>query len=391
MKKAILALAIGGFGIGMTEFVIMGILPEVAQAMDISIPRAGHFISAYALGVVVGAPLLTAFGSKWPAHKVLLALMLWFTVFNTLSAFSDSYILLLISRFLSGLPHGAFFGIGAVVAGRLAKPGKDAQAIAMMFTGLTVANVLGVPLGTWLGQNFNWGVSFLAVGIVGVLAVLSIKFWMPELPKATSNGFKKDMKVLKKPELWMIILLTTIGTGGFFAWYSYIAPLITDVAGHNEGIVSYAMILAGLGMVVGNLLGAKLAEMFSPINAVIISLMLMVMALISNTFLAYDQIGVLVMTFLLPVIAFCIATPIQMAVINSAKGSEMLGSSLNQSAFNMGNASGAYLAGLPIAYGYGIVSAQYVGAAMAGIGILIGLGVILIRKQTSTELEMSNS
>lgn len=391
MKKALLALAIGGFGIGMTEFVIMGILPEVAQAMDISIPKAGHFISAYALGVVVGAPLLTAFGSKWPAHKVLLALMLWFTVFNTLSAFSDSYILLLISRFLSGLPHGAFFGIGAVVAGRLAKPGKDAQAIAMMFTGLTVANVLGVPLGTWLGQNFNWGVSFLAVGIVGVLAVLSIKFWMPELPKATSNGFKKDMKVLKKTELWMVILLTTIGTGGFFAWYSYIAPLITDVAGHNEGIVSYAMILAGVGMVVGNLLGAKLAEMFSPINAVIISLMLMVMALISNTFLAYDQIGVLVMTFLLPVIAFCIATPIQMAVINSAKGSEMLGSSLNQSAFNMGNASGAYLAGLPIAYGYGIVSAQYVGAAMAGIGILIGLGVILIRKQTSAELEMSNS
>lgn len=391
MKKALLALAIGGFGIGMTEFVIMGILPEVAEALDISIPRAGHFISAYALGVVVGAPLLTAFGSKWPAHKVLLALMLWFTVFNTLSAFSNSYFLLLITRFLSGLPHGAFFGIGAVVAGKLAKPGKDAQAIAMMFTGLTVANVLGVPLGTWLGQNFSWGVSFLAVGVVGILAILSIKFWMPELPKATSNGFKKDLKVLKKTELWMVILLTTIGTGGFFAWYSYIAPLITDVAGHSEDVVSYAMILAGLGMVVGNFIGAKLAEMFSPINAVIISLILMVIALISNSFLAYDQTGVLIMTFILPVIAFCIATPIQMAVINSAKGSEMLGSSLNQSAFNMGNASGAYLAGLPIAYGYGIVSAQYVGAAMAGIGILIGIGVVLIRRQNAVEFEMSNS
>ena len=391
MKKALLALAIGGFGIGMTEFVIMGILPEVSEALDISIPRAGHFISAYALGVVVGAPLLTAFGNKWPAHKVLLALMVWFTIFNTLSAFSNSYLLLLVTRFLSGLPHGAFFGIGAVVAGKLAKPGKDAQAIAIMFTGLTVANVIGVPLGTWLGQNFSWGVSFIAVGIVGVMAVLSIKFWMPELPKAASNGFRKDLKVMKKPELWMVILLTTIGTGGFFAWYSYIAPLITDVAGHNEEIVSYAMILAGVGMVVGNFLGAKLAEMFSPINAVIISLCLMVLALISNTFLAYDQIGVLVMTFILPVIAFCIATPIQMAVINSAKGSEMLGSSLNQSAFNLGNASGAYLAGLPIAYGYGIVSAQYVGAAMAGIGILIGLGVIFIRKQNAPALEVSNS
>ncbi|GAA4325560.1 MFS transporter AraJ [Pontixanthobacter gangjinensis] len=391
MKKALLALAIGGFGIGMTEFVIMGILPEVSEALNISIPRAGHFISAYALGVVVGAPLLTAFGNKWPAQKVLLALMLWFTVFNTLSAFSNSYSLLLISRFLSGLPHGAFFGIGAVVAGKLAKPGKDAQAIAMMFTGLTVANVIGVPLGTWLGQNFEWGVAFLAVGIVGVLAVLSIKFWMPDLPASESNGFKKDLQVLKKPELWMVILLTTIGTGGFFAWYSYIAPLITKVAGHNEEIVSYAMILAGLGMVAGNFLGAKLAEWFSPINAVIIALILMVTALLSNTFLAYDQIGVLVMTFIIPVIAFCIATPIQMAVINSARGSEMLGSSLNQSAFNMGNASGAYLAGLPIAYGHGIVSAQYVGAAMAGIGILIGIGVIYIRKQASPELEMSSS
>lgn len=390
MKKALLALAIGGFGIGMTEFVIMGILPEVAQDLNISIPRAGHFISAYALGVVVGAPLLTAFGNKWPAHKVLLVLMIWFTVFNTLSAFSSSYVLLLISRFLSGLPHGAFFGIGAVVAGKLAKPGKDAQAIAMMFTGLTVANVIGVPLGTWLGQNFEWGVAFLAVGVVGVLAVLSVKFWMPELPKSESNGFRKDIKVLKKTELWMVILLTTIGTGGFFAWYSYIAPLITDVAGHDESIVSYAMILAGLGMVAGNFLGAKLAEMFSPIYAVIIALILMVTALISNTFLAYDQIGVLIMTFILPVIAFCIATPIQMAVINSAKGSEMLGSSLNQSAFNMGNASGAYLAGLPIAYGYGIVSAQYVGAAMAAIGIFIGIGVIMLRRQEEAKLAMSN-
>ena len=391
MKKAILALAIGGFGIGMTEFVIMGILPEVASAMNVSIPVAGHFISAYALGVVVGAPLLTAIGGKWPAQKVLFALMLWFTVFNTLSAFSNSYYLLLITRFLSGLPHGAFFGIGAVVAGQLAKPGKSAKAIAMMFTGLTVANVFGVPLGTWLGQNFSWNVSFLAVGIVGVIAVLSIKFWMPPLPKATSNGFRKDIKVIKKTEVWMVILLTTIGTGGFFAWYSYIAPLITDTAGHAEGIVSYAMILAGLGMVVGNLLGAKLAELFSPINAVLIALILMVIALLSNTILAYDKIGVLVMTFIIPVIAFCIATPIQMAVINSAKGSEMLGSSLNQSAFNMGNASGAYLAGLPIAFGYGIVSAQYVGAAMAATGILIAIGVIVIRKRNTAKVEFSKS
>lgn len=381
MKKALIALAVGGFGIGLTEFVIMGILPEVAADLHITIPQAGHFISAYALGVVVGAPLLTMFGGKWPGHKVLLLLMLWFTVFNTLSAFANSYTLLLISRFLSGLPHGAFFGIGAVVAGKLAKPGRSARAIATMFTGLTLANVLGVPFGTWLGQHFSWNVSFLLVGVVGLLAMLSIKLWMPELPKSSTEGVKKDLKVLKRGELWMVILLTTIGTGGFFAWYSYIAPLITKVAGHPESVVSYAMILAGSGMVVGNLLGAKMAEKFSPIYAVIIALTLMVIALIANTYLADNKIMVLVLTFSIGTIAFCLSTPIQMAVINSAKGSEMLGSSMNQSAFNMGNASGAYLAGLPIAMGFGLTSATLVGAALAGTGVLLAFGVILIRKR----------
>ncbi len=383
MNKGLLALAIGGFGIGMTEFVMMGILPDVAGALDISIPKAGHFISAYALGVVVGAPLITAIGGKWPAHKVLLLLMLWFTVFNTLSAFAGSYEMLLAARFLSGLPHGAFFGIGAVVAAKLAKPGKSAQAIATMFTGLTLANVLGVPLGTYLGHQYNWGISFLMVGVIGILAMLGIKFWMPDLDKSSPDGFKKDLKVLKKLELWMVILLTTVGTGGFFAWYSYIAPLITNVAGHDESVVSYAMILAGVGMVVGNILGAKLAEMFSPIYAVILTLITMSILLVANSYLAHDPVFILIMTFLIGMVAFCISTPIQMAVINSSKGSEMLGSSLNQSAFNMGNASGAYLAGLPIAMGYGFTSATLVGAAMAGSGVIIALVVIAIRKRHS--------
>ncbi|UZR95400.1 MFS transporter [Chondrinema litorale] len=381
MKKALIALAIGGFGIGMTEFVIMGILPDVAAALNITIPQSGHFISAYALGVVVGAPLLTGIGGKWPAHKVLLLLMVWFTVFNTLSAFANSYFTLLIARFLSGFPHGAFFGIGAVVASKLAKPGKEPQAIATMFTGLTIANVIGVPLGTYFGHEFSWNIAFYMVGVIGVLAVLGIKFWMPELAPSSVGGFKQDLKILKRLELWMVILLTTIGTGGFFAWYSYIAPLITDVAGHPERVVSYAMILAGLGMSVGNLLGARLANKFSPINAVILTLVLMSAMLIANTFIAYDKIGVMVMTFLIGVISFCVTTPIQMTMINSAKGSEMLGSSMNQSAFNMGNASGAYLAGLPIALGYGFTSADLVGAIMAASGILIAFAIIYIRKR----------
>ena len=387
MNKALLALATGGFGIGLTEFVIMGILPEVAQDLQITIPQASHFISAYAIGVVVGAPLLTGIGGRMPAHKVLLLLMVLFTVFNTLSAFADSYGTLLVSRFLAGLPHGAFFGIGAVVAGKLAKPGKEAKAIATMFTGLTVSNVLGVPFGTYLGHQFNWSVSFLMVGIVGMLAMASIYFWMPSLPKASTQGFKKDLKILKKAEPWMVILLTTVGTGGFFAWYSYIAPLITEVAGHPSSMISIAMTLAGLGMVVGNLVGAKLAEKFVPINAVIIVMIMMVISLVTLTFVADNKIAVLVMTFVIGMVAFCFSTPLQMTMINSTKGSEMLGSSLNQSAFNMGNASGAYLASLPIALGYGFTSADWVGAAMAGTGILIAYGVILLRRRNKKTSE----
>ncbi|WP_240938602.1 MFS transporter [Arenibacter sp. 6A1] len=379
-KKALIALAMGGFGIGMTEFVIMGILPDVAKALQITIPQAGHFISAYALGVVVGAPTLTVLSGKWPAHKVLLFLMGWFTVFNTLSAFATSYEMLLVSRFLSGLPHGAFFGIGAVVATKLAKEGKTAQAIATMFTGLTVANVIGVPIGTYLGHQYNWGLSFIIVGVIGVLTMLSIYFWMPKLSPSSTGNFKKDLKVFKKLELWVMILLTTVGTGGFFAWYSYIAPLITQVSGHPETIVSYAMVLAGLGMVFGNFLGAKMAELFSPIKAVMISLSLMVTVLLINSVIAVNPTLILVWTFVVGFISFSVSTPIQMAIIRASKGSEMVGSSMNHSAFNMGNASGAYFAGLPIALGYGFTSASIVGAAMAGTGVFIAIMIILFRR-----------
>lgn len=381
MKKSLLALAIGGFGIGMTEFVIMGILPDVALALDISIPQAGHFISAYALGVVVGAPILTGLGGKYPAHKVLLLLMLWFTIFNTASALANDYWTLLVARFLSGLQHGAFFGIGAVVAGTLAKKGKEAQAIAIMFSGLTFANVLGVPLGTYLGHNFSWKLAFLIVGVIGVLAMLSIYFWMPELPKASKRGILKDFGLLKRTEPWLVIILTTIGTGGFFAWYSYIAPLITDVAGFQENHVGYILVLAGVGMTVGNVIGAKVADRVSPIKAVIFFLILMVIALVVNTMVAENKTALLIMTFIIGALAFSLASPIQMTMIRSAKGSEMLGSSLNQSAFNMGNASGAYLAGLPIAMGYGFTSADLVGAAMAAMGIIVAVSIVRLRKQ----------
>ena len=380
-KKALFALAIGGFGIGLTEFVIMGILTEVSSALYITIPEAGHFIAAYALGVVVGAPLLTSLGSKVSAKKMLFLLMIWFTVFNTFSGLATGYTGLLFLRFLAGIPHGAFFGIGAVVATKLSKPGKSAQAIAIMFSGLTVANVLGVPLGTYLGQQFSWSVSFYLVGFVGLLALGSIYMWMPKIEIDETEKKVSVSEGLKNRELWAMIALTTIGTGGFFAWYSYVAPLITEVAGLPEHYVGYAMMLAGLGMVFGNFLGAKMAEWFSPLKAVILSLSVMAMVLILNMVISTNPYLLMGLTFLIGVVSFTVSTPIQMAIINTAKGSEMLGSSMNQSAFNMGNASGAYLAGLPIAFGYGIVYSSLVGAALASFGVIIAVSILLIRKR----------
>jgi DHA1 family arabinose polymer transporter-like MFS transporter len=385
-NKALLALAIGGFGIGLTEFVIMGILPDVANGLQITIPQAGHFIAAYALGVVLGAPLLTKWGDRMDSNKMLLILMLWFTVFNTLSGFANSYGWLLAFRFLSGLPHGAFFGIGAVVAGRLAKEGKAAQAMAVMFSGLTVANVIGVPVGTYIGHHFDWSFSFFMVGLVGLMAMSGIFAWMPKMAQLPPNFHVSEQKGLKNKELWALILLTTIGTGGFFAWYSYIAPLMTDVAGWGQDMVGYAMILAGLGMVVGNFLGAKMAEWFKPLKAVAISLSMIVVLLLLNTLFAYQPYAVLALTFLIGTASFTVATPIQMAIINTSKGSEMLGSSMNQSAFNMGNATGAYLAGLPIAFGYGFVYSSLVGAVLAATGVAMAISILTYRNQKGKSL-----
>ncbi len=380
-KKALFALAIGGFGIGLTEFVIMGILTEVSGALGVTIPQAGHFIAAYALGVVVGAPLLTGIGAKLSPKKMLFLLMIWFTVFNTLSGLASGYGSLLFLRFLSGIPHGAFFGIGAVVATKLAKKGKSAQAISIMFSGLTVANVIGVPIGTYLGQQFSWSVSFYLVGFVGLLALSSIYLWMPKIETESADQRVSVAKGLKNSELWALITLTTIGTGGFFAWYSYVAPLITNVAGLPEHFVSYAMMLAGLGMVFGNFLGAKMVELFAPLKAVILSLSIMSAILFINMFIATNPYLLMAMTFVIGAVSFTVATPIQMAIINTSRGSEMLGSSMNQSAFNMGNASGAYLAGLPIAFGYGIIYSSLVGALLAFSGVAIALGILIVRRK----------
>ncbi|HKG07644.1 MAG TPA: MFS transporter [Pedobacter sp.] len=368
MKKSLLTLTLGGLGIGITEFVMMGLLPDIAKDLEISIPQAGHLISAYALGVVIGAPLLVLIAGSYPPKKILIVLMMMFTGFNALSAFAPDYTTMFIARLLAGLPHGAFFGVGSVVASRLADKGKEAQSVSLMFAGLTVANVLGVPLGTYIGHNFSWRYTFVIIVIVGIVTLLSLKAWMPALPATKDRDLGKELNFFRMPESWLIILMIAIGTGGLFSWYSYIAPLLTEVSGFSAGSITYILVIAGAGMMVGNFIGGKLADQFSPAKATITLLIAMSVSLLVVHYVSGNQIMALIMTFVTGAIAFAAASPIQMLMINTAKGSEMLAASVSQASFNIGNALGAFLGGLPLLAGYDYTSPVAVGSIMALTG-----------------------
>jgi DHA1 family arabinose polymer transporter-like MFS transporter len=368
MKKSLLALTLGGLGIGITEFVMMGLLPDIAKDLSITIPQAGHLISAYALGVVIGAPLLVVIAGSYPPKKILMVLMLMFTVFNALSAFAPDYNMMFAARLLAGLPHGAFFGVGSVVASRIAEKGKEAQSVSLMFAGLTIANVVGVPLGTYIGHNYSWRYTFVIIVIVGIITIVSIKAWMPALPATKNRNLAQELTFFKQPESWIIILMIAIGTGGLFSWYSYIAPLLTEVSGFQASSITYILVIAGLGMLVGNFIGGKLADRFSPAKATVSLLLAMSVILFIMHYTSTSQVASLILTFLTGAIAFASASPIQMLMINTAKGSEMLAASVSQASFNIGNALGAFLGGLPLAAGYDYTSPVWVGSLMALVG-----------------------
>lgn len=370
MNKNLLPLTLGGLGIGITEFVMMGLLPDIAKDLSVSIPQAGYLISAYALGVVIGAPLLVAIAGKYPPKNILIALMVMFTAFNAFSAFAPDFNSLFVARLLSGLPHGAFFGVGSVVASRIAAKGKEAQAVSLMFLGLTIANIAGVPLGTYIGHNFSWRFSFAIVVAVGLVTIFSLKALLPALSANTDRNLKNELNFFKKTEAWLIILMISIGTGGLFCWYSYIAPMMTSVAGFSENAVTYILMLAGTGMMVGNLVGGILADRFSPGKASAALLIAMAVTLLIVHYISFNPIIALVMTFVTGAIAFALAAPIQMLMINTAKGAEMIAASVSQASFNIGNALGAFLGGLPLVYHFDYTWPAVVGAAMAFSGAL---------------------
>lgn len=384
MKKSLFALLLGGLTIGITEFVMMGLLPDIAADLKISIPVAGHLISAYAIGVVIGAPVLVIAGRNFAPKKMLLILAVMLTVFNALSIIAPNYDILLLSRLLSGLPHGAFFGVGAVVASRLAEKGKEAQSVAIMFSGLTIANLAGVPVGTYIGHHFTWRYTFILIAAIGLLTFLFLYFWMPDLKSDKVASMKEQLKFFKKPEAWLIIGITAIGFGGLFCWISYIAPLLTVISGFSAENVPYILILAGFGMVVGNLFGAKLADRFSPEKAILILLLFMAIDLAVVYFGSSYPYLSLFLVFMTGCISFALAAPIQMLMIQTAVGAEMIASAAIQGSFNMANALGAFLGGLPLIAGYSYASPNIVGVIMSVLGALITVVFIQRKRSVAT-------
>lgn len=371
MKKGLLALAFGGLSIGMTEFTMMGILPDIASDIGVEIPVAAHLIALYALGVFVGAPILVLFTSKFSPKKILILLMLMFFVFNGIFAIAPNHWSMQIARFMSGLPHGAFFGVGSVVAAKMAPTGKSAQYISIMFTGMTVANLLGVPLGTFIGHYYSWRITYGIICVLGLITSLALFFWLPNFKSDTSDNIFTQLSYFKRPEAWLLIVLISIGTGGLFAWISYIAPLVTKVSGIAAGKVPFIMVLVGLGMFFGNLLGGKLADTISPVKAAMACFSSMAVCLVVVYFTSPVEWTAYPMAFITGLISFTIGSPIQMMLIRTAEGSETLAAAAGQASFNMGNTLGAYLGGIPITLGLAYNTPVLVGSGMAMIGVML--------------------
>ncbi|MDD3055914.1 MAG: MFS transporter [Aliarcobacter sp.] len=373
MTKQLFPLALGGLAIGTTEFIIMGLLPDVSNSLNVSIPIAGHLISAYALGVVIGAPILVALSARFPPKYILISLMILFTIFNAFSIIAPDYNTLLMSRFFAGLPHGAFFGVGTVVAAKLAKKGKEAQAIASMFTGLTIAILAMVPFVTFLGHHLHWRYAFGVVSLLGLSTILFLYLWLPHLKPLRSVTLKEELEFFKTIKSWHILTIVAVGFGGLFAWFSYIAPLLINVSGFDIADISYLMIVAGAGMVVGNISGGYLADKKDPVIASIILLSLMVFSLILVFFFSDNKIISSILTFICGALAMSIGSPINMVMLRSAKHSEMLGAAFIQAAFNVANALGAFFGGIPLLFGLAFNYPSLIGAGMALLGMILCL------------------
>ncbi|TPX02431.1 MFS transporter, partial [Schumannella luteola] len=363
-RLALLALALGGFGIGATEFVAMGLLPQIArdllpstwsQAPDDAIAQAGVVIAAYALGVVVGAPTIAVFAARLPRRRILLGLVVAFTIGTVASALAPSFPLVVLFRFLAALPHGAYFGIAALVAASLMGPGKRGQGVALVLSGLTVANVVGVPLITFLGQQSGWRVAYLAVAAIFALSVAAIALtvpWQPGDPQATA---RRELGAFRRPAVWFALLTGSVGFAGFFAVYSYVAPLATEVTGLPESAVPWALVTLGLGMTLGNLIGGWAADR-GVLRALFASFGVFAAMLLGLALTAPWPVGLFVFLFGVGAAASALSPTIQTRLMDVAGDSQTLAAAVNHSALNIGNALGAFLGGAVIAAGWGYLA-----------------------------------
>ncbi|HEY0199133.1 MAG TPA: MFS transporter [Rhodanobacter sp.] len=368
------ALTAGAFGIGTTEFVIMGLLLQVAADLHVGIAAAGLLISGYALGVFVGAPLLTAATSRLPRKTALVALMVIFTIGNLVSALAPSYTVLMIARVITSLAHGTFFGVGAVVATGLVAEDRKASAISIMFTGLTVATLLGVPAGAWLGHAFDWRATFWAVTAIGVIATAIIAAFVPADHRDSKPVmFMEELKGIARPQVLLGLLMTVLGFAGVFAVFTYIQPILTRVTGFADSSVSPILLVFGGGLVVGNLLGGKLADRrLAP--TLLGSLAALAIVLGAMTFALHSKPAMIVFTGLLGIAAFATVAPLQLRVLQkSAGGGQSLASSFNIAAFNLGNAIGAWLGGVVITHGPGMGAVTWVAALVTVLGFGVAL------------------
>ncbi|MGW9244337.1 MFS transporter [Streptomyces badius] len=370
MPLALLALAVSAFGIGTTEFVMMGLLPNVADDLGTSVPTAGYLVSAYAIGVVLGAPLLTGLGSRVPRKRMLLLLMALFTIGNLASALAPDFGWLVAGRFLAGLPHGAFFGVGAVVAARLVAEGRQARAVATMFLGLTVANIVGVPAATLLGQHLGWRATFLVVAAIGLAAMAALARLVPPIPVEAHQDVRRELRALKNRQVLLGLLTAVFGFAGVFAVYSYLSAMTTKAMGFGESSVTLVLALFGIGMTLGALAAGPLTDralrptLYGSLGA-------LALVLVAFPFTVHVQWVALAMVVLLGAVGFMTTTPLQMLVMNKAKDAPTLASASNHSAFNLANAGGAWLGGVAIAAGWGWTSPAFVGAVLAVAGLAI--------------------
>ncbi|KAF0812635.1 Inner membrane transport protein YdhP [Andreprevotia sp. IGB-42] len=384
--KAELAMGLGGFAIGTGEFVIMGLLPQVADQLHVTVPQAGYVISAYALGVVVGAPVIAALAARWPRHLLLIALMACFALGNVASALAPNHLSLIVVRFLAGLPHGAFFGVAALVAASLVPAAQRAQAVGRVMLGLTGATLVGVPLAAWLGQAFGWRMAFVFVGLIGVLACWLIHRWVPRQAGDSAASPMRELSALRSKQVLLTLGVGSLGFGGVFCVFSYVAPTMTHVAGLAESWLPVVLALFGVGMIVGNLLGAWLADraLMPTIGGILVW-----NVVVTGLFFFTAHYPLLAMINILLIgTGAALGPALQIRLMDVAEHAQTLAAALNHSAFNIANALGAWLGGAAIAAGLGWTATGWVGALLPAAAIAVYLLSLLhIRRSAFVKAE----